>query len=336
MGITESFIINLLLLNVADSSTIVADGTRADFNNAFSAGIDDNDNLKYTNVNETFGLTRDNTLLATERRPVITYTDTLFLKLTRTTQRVYQFQFQPLNFGNTILVAKLEDSYTGLPVQLSLTGMTTVNFVINADAGSQAADRFHIVFKESATLPVTFTAVKAYRQKESIAVEWKVENELNISQYEIERLGNATGFGKMNTIAARDNNRSNGVYKWIDTNVINGDNFYRIKSIGLCGRGQYSRVVKVRMDLKDERISVYPNPVPGKIMSVQFSNQPAVSYTLKISSATGQLLMIKTIYHSGGTDTKSIHLPAAIKTGPYELSITGKELSKTSIRFFVQ
>ncbi|MEP7143980.1 MAG: hypothetical protein ABI707_13955 [Ferruginibacter sp.] len=336
MEITASLIMDLLLLTPADSSTIVADGARADFNDVFSAAIDDNDNLKYANINETFGLVRNNIFLATERRPAVTYKDTLFLRLTRTTQRAYQFQFNPLNFSNTILVARLEDSYTGVSTRLSLTGMTRINFVVNTDAGSQAADRFRVVFTEQGPLAVTFSSVQANPQKDNIAVEWEVENELNISKYEIERSGNGSGFSKMGTIAAHGNNLLNAVYNWVDADVINGDNFYRIKSIGLDGKGKYSRVVKVKMDRIDAAIIVYPNPVVNKIMNVQFNNQPAGSYTLKISSATGQLLMIKTLYHTGGTDTKPIPLPDTIEMGNYQLSITGKELNGASIKVFVQ
>ena len=48
-------------------------------------------------------------------------------------------------------------------------------------------DRFRIVFAPSVVLPVTFTSVKAYRQDKNINVEWRVENEMNIKQYEVEK-----------------------------------------------------------------------------------------------------------------------------------------------------
>ena len=46
---------------------------------------------------------------------------------------------------------------------------------------------FRIVFAPMIALPVTFTNVKAYGMGKNINVEWKVENEVNIKKYEVER-----------------------------------------------------------------------------------------------------------------------------------------------------
>ena len=335
-GNIETFVTNLYLLDTLDGSTISADGTRADFNNAFGEGIDDNDNLKYFNVNETFGFIRNNVFLATERRPSIINKDTLFFKLAQSAKRSYQFQFIATNFNDPSITHILEDSYTGLPIPLDANGITKVNFVINADAASKAANRFRVVFSKSSPLPVTFSVIKAYRQNENIAVEWKVENEINISKYEVERSADGGSFTKINTTAATGTNLLSVVYKWIDADIINGYNFYRIKSIGLDGKNQYSQLVKVWAGQNDPAISVYPNPVPDKLMSVQFQNQPAGTYKIKMINTAGHLLMEKTLDHAGGTDKKDIRLPGTIKTGNYLLSIVSKDFIKRYIKVFVQ
>ncbi|MBC7888027.1 MAG: IPT/TIG domain-containing protein [Ferruginibacter sp.] len=336
VGTSPSFITNLLLLNPADNSTIEADGTRADFNPAFSAGIDDNDNLKCYNVNETFSFLRDAVLLATERRPAITNKDTLFFTLSRSTRRNYRFQFVAADFDDPSLTAMLEDSYTNLPIQLNSSGTTVVDFVINADAGSQVANRFRVVFNKSSLLPVTFSVVNAYRQNDNIEVSWKVDNEINTRQYEVERSADGRSFGKVHTTAATGNNLLSIGYDWVDTHAMQGDNFYRVKSIGLDGKAGFSRVVKVRIDQHDPAISVYPNPVADKVISLRFNHQSSGSYTLTLSNPAGQLLMEKTLDHAGGNDTKNIRLPASVQTGNYQLSVTGKDLNKTSLKVFVQ
>ncbi|MEO7768932.1 MAG: hypothetical protein ABIS01_15990, partial [Ferruginibacter sp.] len=154
-GANSAFITNLLLLDTVDNSTIVADGNRADFSSAFSAAVDDDDNVKCTNVNETFGFLRNKIFLATERRPVISNKDTLFFKLTQSSKRNYQFQLTATGFNDPTLIAMLEDSYTGHPIPLDLNGTTRVNFLINQDAGSQLTSRFRVVFIRSSPLPVT-------------------------------------------------------------------------------------------------------------------------------------------------------------------------------------
>src|SRR5438128_1048236 len=80
--INESISSSLYLLN-ANGSTVLADGNLVEFDNSFNAGVDFYDAMKFTNINENFGLLRDGVILAIERRPIIGQQDTLFFKLTK-------------------------------------------------------------------------------------------------------------------------------------------------------------------------------------------------------------------------------------------------------------
>ncbi|MFZ4059555.1 MAG: hypothetical protein ACOYKE_15530, partial [Ferruginibacter sp.] len=106
---TKSLITNLNLLN-ADNSTAAADGVRNDYNNRFSNAIDQYDNLKLMNINETFGTMRNGEYLATERRADIISNDTIFYRFLKSTQRSYQLEFIPINFAGTSINAVLYDS----------------------------------------------------------------------------------------------------------------------------------------------------------------------------------------------------------------------------------
>ncbi|MEO5893729.1 MAG: T9SS type A sorting domain-containing protein [Ferruginibacter sp.] len=333
---TGSVIADLFLLDHTDGSVIPADGTRADFNSAFAPDIDDNDNLKYTNTNETFGLLRNSTFLATERRPMINGRDTLFFKLTRSAQTSYQLQIMLSDLTDPALTAMLEDSYTNKPQQLNMNGMTKINFLVNSDAASQVTNRFRIVFMQSGLLPVYFASVKAQRRNDEVVVDWKIENELNISRYEVERSADGASFNKINTTFARGNNLLDIEYNIVDAAAIKGDNFYRIKSIGKDSKILYSPIVKVKMTSVEPAISVYPNPVTGKLINVQFDNQPAGEYLVRITNVAGQLLVKERLVHTAGSDTKNIALPETIQTGTYQLTISRKDLTDISIKIFVQ
>ncbi|MEJ7586150.1 MAG: hypothetical protein WKI04_01185 [Ferruginibacter sp.] len=333
---TETFITNLFILDTTNGTAICADGVRTDFNLAFNPGIDDDDNLKYTNTNETFGLLRNDIFLATERRPLITGRDTLFYRLNKSAQVAYRLQFVPADFNDPGLTAILEDSYTRIPIQLSLTGITNVNFSIDSNTGSQAPDRFRVVFIPSAPLPVSFSSVKAFPKNDDIAIEWDVENELNIITYEIERSADGGTFTTINSTNARNNNLPGRSYNYIDTHVLNGDNFYRIKSIDSDGRLLYSKVLKVSMSRPEAGISVFPNPVVQKMISVHFAGLPGGTYQVNITDVTGHLILKTSLIHAGGNAAKTIHLPRSTETGTYQLSITGADYSTASIQIFVQ
>ncbi|MEO6722659.1 MAG: T9SS type A sorting domain-containing protein [Ferruginibacter sp.] len=334
VGTVQSLITDLYLFNPADQSTIIADGTRADFDASFSSGIDDDDNIKFSNVNETFGFMRNNVFLATERRQLIIKRDTLFFRLNKAVQRSYQFQFKPGNFSDPSLVAMLEDSYTGIPTLLSLTGITKVNFVINSNTRSQAIDRFRVVFTQSSTLPVLFSSIKAYQQRKDIAVNWKVENEDKIQYYEVERSADGSNFIKKTSVEAKQNN--NSAYTWVDENTNAGDNFYRIKSIGPNGAVLYSQVVKVKIVASGNSTQVYPNPVTGDNMSIQLVNQPKGIYNISVTNSIGQVVLKEQIDHNGGSATQTINVPASLKTGSYQVEISCGDNIKNVMKVLIR
>jgi hypothetical protein len=199
-----------------------------------------------------------------ERRPLIQNNDTLFLQLTKTTQRNYRLQFDPENMDPGI-TAFLEDSYTGTQTPVSTLAASGYNFVINADTASAAANRFKIIFKQinSIALPVTYSRINAHQQASNIAVEWTVENEVNISKYEVEKSTDAISFSTVNTTVAVGANRSSTDYKWLDIHPVNGNNYYRVRSVSPDGKYEYSKVVLVKIANATSGIRIYPNPVNG-------------------------------------------------------------------------
>ena len=326
---------NLHLLH-NDSATSIADGNTVEFGDTYSNDIDINDALKFGNVNETFSLTRSNQKLAVERRPFITESDTIFYFLTHATQRNYQFQFAT-NITANGLEGYLEDSYTKLSTLINLTGNTNINFSVNGDAESALANRFRLIFKNRGQpLPVTFSTIKVIRQNNAIAIEWEVENELNINKYEIEKSVDGEYFTGVNSTLATGTTRS-AKYQWLDVNPFLGYNFYRIKSIGLSGDETFSRVVKIAFINGAEAINIYPNPVTDGNINLQLINQPAGKYQTRIFNNMGQVLHTQTINHGGGNLIATIK--AMIETPSnefYLLEVIFPDKTKKGIKVLVQ
>ncbi len=326
---------NLHLLH-NDSATSIADGNTVEFGDTYSNDIDINDALKFGNVNETFSLTRSNQKLAVERRPFITESDTIFYFLTHATQRNYQFQFATNIFANG-LEGYLEDSYTKLSTLINLTGNTNINFSVNGDAESALANRFRLVFKNrEQPLPVTFSTIKVTRQNNAIAVEWEVENELNINKYEIEKSVDGEYFTRVNSTLAIGTTRS-AKYQWLDVNPFLGYNFYRIKSIGLSGDRTFSRIVKIAFINGAATINIYPNPVTDGNINLQLINQPAGKYQTRLLNNIGQVLHTQTINHGGGnliaTIKPMIETPS---NESYLLEVIFPDKTKRAIKILVQ
>ena len=141
------------------------------------------------------------------------------------------------------LTGFLEDNYLHTSTPLNLNGSTIADFNIVNIPGSYAADRFRIVFTPALVLPLSFTSVKAYQKNKDIAVEWKVENESNLKQYDVEKSVDGNHYAIANTVAA--NNAALSNYNWLDVHPSEGNNYYRIRSTDINGKTEYSTVVKV-------------------------------------------------------------------------------------------
>lgn len=327
---TPSFFRANLYLLETDGNIQIADGSTARFNSSFCLCVDEQDNIKLNNVNETFGFVRNNTFLATERRPEpsLSSADTLFLRLTRSSERSYQFQFIPQNL-NPALTPVLIDSYTGSSTPLSNTDTSKINFVINADLASKNVDRFYIVFNlVGGPLPVTFTSIRANAiGNNQVQVEWNVDQQINIRHYNVERSTDGRQFANINQTTATGINGTNAQYQFIDQQLPGNTLYYRIKSTGTNGQAQYSSIAKVQIGKTAPRIGIYPNPVTNGLTALQFNQLAKGNYQINIYGSNGQLMQQKSITHVGGNASFQLNLPNSWAKGRYQLSVTGSNTS---------
>ena len=315
-----------------NNSTLMVDGVYLQADDRYNAKVDIQDALKFSNINENLGMMRNSSLLSVERRPLLTEQDTIYFYLAKTTQRNYRFEFTPANIDPT-LTAFLEDSYTKLNTPLNLGAVSTFDFAINADPKSAVSNRFKIVFKQlvMTTLPVTFKTVKAYQK-----VEWTVENEINIKNYEVEKSADGVTFTKVNITIATGANRISSAYGWLDAKPLSGNNFYRIRSIGIDGKMDYSSTVLVKMGNQASGIRIYPNPVTDGIIGAEFKNMEAGIYSVRLLNDRGQTILSKTINHSPGTSMEQIQPDYKMLAGIYQLEVMAPDKTITVVKVIVK
>ena len=313
------------LYQVENNERNLYDAVVSEFDGTYAASVDALDAIKMTNFGENFGIMKSDKKLSIERMPELVETDTIFYNLNQMRVKNYQFEFIPENMGQTGLAAFLEDRYLNVKMPVSFTDTSRIDFSIINDPGSYAADRFRLVFLQAAPVPVTFSSIRANRLRNDILVEWKVENELNIARYELEKSANGVNFSKVNEQTARGNGLGAAIqYNWLDTNPLEGDNFYRVRSVGVSNEVKMSQVVKVNMGKLVSEITVFPNPVrEDGIIYVSLNNKPAGNYQLNLVNSEGQTVMKKTLNHAGGNSVYSITMDKFAAHGNYLVNITG-------------
>jgi hypothetical protein len=173
----------------------------------------------------------------------------------------------------------------------------------------------------AAALPVKFGAIKAYEKQTGIQVDWKVYTEYNVKSYEIERSADGRSYTTVGSLAALYNNISYGDYGFFDANPLSGTSYYRIKNNDLDGRSAYSIVIRVNRNKTIKGLSLYPNPVLNRIVSLQGSDLGRGDYKISIFGANGQEIYKQIIKHNGGTISQTIELPSTISKGIYMFTV---------------
>ena len=151
-------------------------------------------------------------------------------------------------------------------------------------------------------------------------VEWKVSNEKDMKQYEVERSSNGLLFTKQATVAAMNTGSAN--YNWLDTYVLPGVYYYRIRCINVDGKIQYTGIVKVLIGDGKSLITIYPNPITDGMIHLQLTNAPEGKYKIKLINKLGQLIVQKQITHAGGSATELIKWDYNLAHGMYQLQVT--------------
>ena len=179
-----------------------------------------------------------------------------------------------------------------------------------------------IVFEPLKALPVTFTSIKAYKQDKNITVEWRVDNEMNMKQYEVEKSTNGTDFTTITLQAATANNGGSVAYVASDASPVEGYNYYRVKSVDANGKTSYTNVVKVLIGTLKQDITIYPNPITDGMIHLQLVNEPEGKYKIRLLNKLGQLIVQKQITHAGGNATELIKWDYNLAHGMYQLEVT--------------
>lgn len=306
-----------------NADALIADGNAVAFDEAFSNNIDGDDALKIFNSGENFGILSGGKILAVEAKAPVTTGDTIFYNISNLRQQTYQLRFVPENMQATDLEAFLLDKFLNTVTPVSLKDSSFVNISVTANRASAAPDRFEVVFRQLAALPVTFTSLKALQKNKDILVEWNVANESGLQKYQVEKALDGNNFTSIANVPA--GNSSAGKYDFTDTYPSPGNNFYRIHCFTKDGKSTYSQIVKVSVG-SPTSVSVFPNPITKGAINLLFTNEPAGRYEIRLTSPVGEVVISKTFNQSSGNNKETIYC-GHLSKGIYQLEITKPDKS---------
>jgi len=262
--------------------------------------------------------------------------DTIFYHLQNLRQQAYQFRFSPVNMQSG-LTAFLIDRFNNTSTIISLTDSSFVDFTIGAGNSSLAADRFMLVFRKATVVPVLFVNISASRNSDMTnQVNWKVDNEVNLREYVVERSINGRHFSNIGNTLLIANNGGIAIYGFQDERPFNGVNFYRIRAIGSTGHIQYSNIVKVDPVKFATGITVNPNPVQDNSIKIYFRNQPKGNYKLQLINLIGQVILNANVYVDQSEFVYIVRPEKVLAKGVYQLNIIKEDGSSVAENVIVE
>ena len=146
-------------------------------------------------------------------------------------------------------------------------------------------------------LPVAFGHFKAeQKQPFTVNLEWSTLQEVNNSNFVIERSKDQKTWSTIGSVASAGNSTTKNVYTYIDNAPEAGNNFYRLRQVDLNGQVSFSETVRIVHIIK-KNISIFPNPVNA---AAQLYTKEAFKPSQVIQLIDAKGTRLKTINPTGG------------------------------------
>jgi Secretion system C-terminal sorting domain len=107
------------------------------------------------------------------------------------------------------------------------------------------------------TLPVTLADFSARWNNNTVELQWKITNEINLGSFDLEYSTGGITFSKLTSVSYHKGTPVYG-YTHLSPSL---KNFYRIKMIDVDGRFIYSKILSVQKSISQNKsVLIYPNP----------------------------------------------------------------------------
>jgi glycosidase len=199
-----------------------------------------------------------------------------------------------------------------------------------ATGGSQSftlqPGEYRIYLNSLVVLPVTLINFNGRNDGTGNLLTWVVENETNVSRYELQRSENGRDFYSISTTNATGSRN----YNYTDADIQKPVYFYRLKSIDLDGSYTYSSVIKLSGPVKNMSLAATPNPF-GNVMKLTIASPVKEPATVVLTDLSGKILLQKNVILLQGVNTIEIEKLHSLAAGTYILNLVSAQ-NKTSTR----
>jgi hypothetical protein len=209
--------------------------------------------------------------------------------------------------------------YLNAPATFNATGFSQ-NFFLNPG-------EFKIFTSTNVVLPVTLVNFNGRNNNASNLLNWEVQNEVDLSHYELQRSFDGTIF----TDIARINATGSNLYTYTDKDISKSPvYFYRLKKVDTDGRFSYSGIIRLNGSIKTMTLAAIPNPFKN-LLKISVSSAVKTNAQLQITDLSGRVLYQQALMVQPGVTVYEIPAAAKFAAGTYQILLQSQE-QKTSLR----
>ncbi len=165
------------------------------------------------------------------------------------------------------------------------TNPVTVTFDPNNILLSNGSTAFNSI------LPIDGLEFNAIKRGEAVEIGWNFAKSDYVAFFEIEKSTDGTNFTKHSTVAFSTSQKS---YRIWDKNLVDENNYYRLKTIFTDGTYSYSEIKLVKFNHTD-RLKITPNPVKEEATIYLSADIRRLASVLEIYTISGILVKRTTI-----------------------------------------
>jgi protocatechuate 3,4-dioxygenase beta subunit len=221
-------------------------------------------------------------------------------------------------------------TFSNLPVSSTFTGQNTgiTNSTNGSDANAAGVTApFNLApgqylpsidagVQNVQLLPIKLLSFTAVPVGNAVSVDWKVENQTNVSKYEVLYSTDGINFRVILANVAATTNTAES-YNIKHSSPAIGINYYRIRSTEKDGAISYSEIRKVNFG-KAGAFTIYPNPAKD-VINITFAGAMInKALTITLLSADGKIVSQSNILRAGQTESIDV---SAFANGTYIVKV---------------
>jgi glucose/arabinose dehydrogenase len=201
----------------------------------------------------------------------------------------------------------------------------TNGYVLQGDITSFSSFYFA---SSNITLPLHLLSFKGSLQNNVTLLSWETANEINTTQFIVERSTDRQNFQAIGTVAARGNN-SNNKYSYTDNDAMHQSSsvlYYRLKIVDTDGGYTYSDVVMISLPFITGGVTVYPNPASKEVKAtITVPADGKIQWNL--TDNAGRVVLQHSAQLKKGSNNISINV-GSLSPGFYYLNVRGAGITQ--------